>query len=126
MCIRDRLRVHGECLYQFKLYKMGKRKKSGKKQVKATKPKLETQFDCPACFSQKSVEAKLYKARKEADIGCRVCGANYHTYITNLSEPIDVYSEWIDECKEANIRRLQEKKVKTNRNADYDRDEESD
>ena len=37
-------------------------------------------------------------------IHCRVCNESYQTQINYLSEPIDVYSEWIDECERVNIR----------------------
>jgi transcription elongation factor Elf1 len=33
-----------------------------------------------------------------------VCDANYQTYVTALSEPVDVYSQWIDACEDANKR----------------------
>jgi hypothetical protein len=31
-------------------------------------------------------------------VQCNTCGAKYETNITALSDPIDVYSEWIDAC----------------------------
>jgi transcription elongation factor Elf1 len=31
-----------------------------------------------------------------------VCGQKYTCNITHLSEPIDVYSDWIDACDKAN------------------------
>ncbi len=37
-------------------------------------------------------------------IRCRVCDASYQTYVTALSEPVDVYSQWIDACEDANKR----------------------
>jgi transcription elongation factor Elf1 len=33
---------------------------------------------------------------------CRICGKAYQTTITFLTDPIDVYSEWIDECQKEN------------------------
>jgi transcription elongation factor Elf1 len=35
-------------------------------------------------------------------IKCRICDAKYQCVTDNLSDPIDVYSEWIDECSKAN------------------------
>mmetsp|Transcript_18697 Transcript_18697/g.33834 ORF Transcript_18697/g.33834 Transcript_18697/m.33834 type:complete len:80 (+) Transcript_18697:1460-1699(+) len=78
---------------------MGKRK-SSRKQTKAPKPKLDRVFDCPFCFHNKTVEV-LTKQGK-ASLSCRVCAANYETKLTPLTEPIDVYSEWIDECERQN------------------------
>ncbi|KAL6289970.1 hypothetical protein ACE6H2_007480 [Prunus campanulata] len=34
---------------------------------------------------------------------CSVCQESCSTTITCLTEPIDVYSEWIDECERVNI-----------------------
>ena len=35
---------------------------------------------------------------------CNTCGAKYETNITALSDPIDVYSEWIDACGASALR----------------------
>lgn len=42
--------------------------------------------------------------RKNAlgEVFCRICEEKYTTQIDTLSEPIDVYSDWIDECERAN------------------------
>lgn len=32
---------------------------------------------------------------------CRVCGASYKMTISYLSEPIDVFYEWLDDCEAA-------------------------
>ena len=34
-------------------------------------------------------------------LSCRLCGAAYQTPIHHLSEPIDVFSEWLDACEAA-------------------------
>jgi len=42
---------------------------------------------------------------KEKSIGhirCNVCAAAYQMIINYLSEPVDIYSEWIDKCQEEN------------------------
>jgi transcription elongation factor Elf1 len=48
----------------------------------------------------------LHRKKKEllAVIKCRVCDAQYSTMITELSEPVDVYCQWIDACEDANKR----------------------
>ena len=35
-------------------------------------------------------------------IDCRVCGHNFTSQITHLTEPADLYCEWIDACEKAN------------------------
>lgn len=35
---------------------------------------------------------------------CRVCEAQYQMLITELTQPVDVYSEWVDECETQNRR----------------------
>merc|ERR1712204_166972 len=35
-------------------------------------------------------------------IECRICTVRFQAIIHHLSEPIDVYSEWIDECQKVN------------------------
>ena len=100
---------------------MGKRKS---KRAAPTKAKmiqpLDTQFDCPFCNHEKVCEVKMYvfsfisnlmgfnvlfcrdRDRNVGFISCRVCQESYQTNINYLSEPIDVYSDWIDACEEAN------------------------
>ena len=34
-------------------------------------------------------------------LNCRLCGANYQMPIHHLHEPIDVFSEWLDDCEAA-------------------------
>lgn len=39
---------------------------------------------------------------KKSDIGvllCKVCGQSFQSPINSLSEPIDVYSDWVDACE---------------------------
>ena len=38
----------------------------------------------------------------QGTVSCSVCHDNFTTKIGKLSEEIDVYSEWIDQCEEAN------------------------
>lgn len=68
-------------------------------------------------------------------IHCRTCNENYHTQINALSDPVDVFSEWIDECERVNRQADEElrsqgdlsstsKKKKVSRNTHKDEDEE--
>ena len=76
-----------------------KRKPPPKK--KMTEP-LETQFACPFCNHEKSCEVKMDRERNTGVVSCTVCMEEYQTTINYLSEPIDVYSDWIDACESAN------------------------
>ncbi|KAJ3352554.1 hypothetical protein GGF32_003656 [Allomyces javanicus] len=79
---------------------MGKRK-SSRKPVAKVKPKLATVFNCLYCNHEKSVEVKMERDKKIGTIKCRVCQELWQTTISALSEPIDVYSDWIDACEAA-------------------------
>lgn len=39
---------------------------------------------------------------------CRICGASYQMPIHHLHEPIDVFSEWLDDCEAAHAGRSNE------------------
>nr|XP_003216865.3 PREDICTED: transcription elongation factor 1 homolog [Anolis carolinensis] len=70
-----------------------KRKPPPKKKMTGT---LETQFTCPFCNHEKSCDVKMDRARNTGVISCTVCLEEFQTPITYLSEPVDVYSDWID------------------------------
>lgn len=39
---------------------------------------------------------------KKSDVGtllCKVCGQSFQSPINSLSEPIDIYSDWVDACE---------------------------
>ncbi|PAV61660.1 hypothetical protein WR25_00678 isoform A [Diploscapter pachys] len=80
---------------------MGKRKSKRKPppKVKAIVP-LDTQFDCPFCNHERVCEVKMDRDKNIGFISCRVCSEDFQTSIHELSEPIDVYSEWIDACEQ--------------------------
>jgi len=82
---------------------MAKRKSKRKPAMKrkAIEP-LDTLFNCPFCNHEKSCEVKMDRNRNAGRISCRICAEDFQTTITYLSEPIDVYSEWIDACETAN------------------------
>ncbi|KAL6755445.1 transcription elongation factor 1 [Haematococcus lacustris] len=81
---------------------MGKRKSSAKPPAKAKGPKLDTVFPCPFCNSNKSVHCELDHEKQLAKIACTKCPAKFDARITHLTEPIDVYHDWLDKCEEAN------------------------
>ncbi|XP_034948745.1 transcription elongation factor 1 homolog [Chelonus insularis] len=82
---------------------MGRKKSKRQAPVKrkAIEP-LETQFTCPFCNHEKSCEVKMEKVRKTAKISCRICSEEYQTTVNVLSDPLDVYNDWIDACDAAN------------------------
>ena len=49
-----------------------------------------------------SCEVKMEKTRNTGRIQCSVCMEDFQATINFLSEPIDVYNEWIDACETAN------------------------
>uniref|UniRef100_T1H732 Transcription elongation factor 1 homolog n=1 Tax=Megaselia scalaris TaxID=36166 RepID=T1H732_MEGSC len=82
---------------------MGRRKSKRKPPAKrkAIMP-LDQQFNCPFCNHEKSCEVKMDKSRNTARITCRVCLEEFSCTINFLSEPIDVYNDWVDACESAN------------------------
>ncbi|CAH9079898.1 unnamed protein product [Cuscuta europaea] len=81
---------------------MGKRKSRAKPAPKKRMDKLDTVFDCPFCCNVKSVECHIDMKSLIAEAHCRDCKESYSTTATALTEAIDVYSEWIDECERVN------------------------
>jgi transcription elongation factor Elf1 len=82
---------------------MGKRK-SSKPPPKKVAPKVDTTFTCPFCNHDKSVFARLDHVAEKGLVECGTCGQKYTCNITHLSEPIDVYSDWIDACERINAK----------------------
>ncbi|BGP49141.1 hypothetical protein JCM10450v2_005022 [Rhodotorula kratochvilovae] len=80
---------------------MGKRKSSKKPQTRI-KQVLDKSFRCVFCAHQGSVTCKLDNKNKIGRLDCKDCGQSFQTDITHLSEPVDLYSQWIDACEEAN------------------------
>lgn len=82
---------------------MGKRKSSAKPAAcKKRVEKLDTVFTCPFCNHGSSVECKFDMEKMVGLAVCYVCKARFGTNITPLTEAIDIYSEWIDECERVN------------------------
>ena len=50
----------------------------------------------------KAVVARMDHLSEKGMVECTVCGQKYTCNITHLSEPIDVYSDWIDACDKVN------------------------
>lgn len=78
---------------------MGKRKAAAKP-VKRVKQKLDVTFRCLFCNHEKSVICTLDKKNSIGDLHCKICGQTFQTAINSLSQPVDVYSDWIDACED--------------------------
>ncbi|XP_074576167.1 transcription elongation factor 1 homolog [Curcuma longa] len=82
----------------------------GKRKSKANPPpkkrmrmdKLDTVFCCPFCNHGNSVECHIDMKNSIGEASCRICLESFSTTATALTEPIDIYSEWIDECQRVN------------------------
>lgn len=77
---------------------MGKRKSSAKA-PKKVKQRLDTQFTCLFCNHEKSINCTIDKKANIGTLTCKICGQSFQTSINSLSEPIDIYSNWIDACE---------------------------
>ncbi|KAG6818098.1 hypothetical protein H0H87_000002 [Tephrocybe sp. NHM501043] len=76
---------------------MGKRKKSSRKPAPSRqKVPLDTAFTCLFCHHDKSVTVRLDRKEGVAYLACKVCDQRYQSKVNHLTEPIDIYSEWID------------------------------
>ncbi|KAJ8965276.1 hypothetical protein NQ314_004239 [Rhamnusium bicolor] len=69
-----------------------KRKPAPKKK---TIDPLDIRFNCPICHHEKSCAVNMDKGRNTAQIRCNACLKDFQTTIDLLSEPIDVYEDWI-------------------------------
>ena len=77
---------------------------------KKVRPEVDTVFKCLFCNHEKSVVCKLNLTSMIGDLVCRICDAKFETQINSLTDPIDVFSEWLDEAQdlqEEELRRQQ-------------------
>lgn len=78
---------------------MGKRKAT-RKPPKKVRQKLEVTFTCLFCNHERSVICTLDKKNSLGELHCKVCGQSFQTAINSLSQPVDIYSDWIDACED--------------------------
>ena len=82
---------------------MGRRKSKRQAPPKrAGTQALDIVFDCPFCNHSKSCEVNMDKERNTGRVQCTKCFEDFQSTINFLSEPIDVYNEWVDACEAAN------------------------
>ncbi|KAL6187365.1 hypothetical protein ACLB2K_038764 [Fragaria x ananassa] len=78
---------------------MAKRKSRAKPVAnKKRVEKLDIVFTCPFCNHGQSVTCEVDKKNMLGRVKFFVCKEDFDTTIGPLTEAIDVYSEWIDEC----------------------------
>merc|ERR1712000_291736 len=99
---------------------MGKRKSRKAPPKRAMNKKLSTMFDCPFCNHEKAVDVQISKKEQSAVLRCDKCSERYETTANYLTEPIDVYAEWLDAIAAAN-----DKQAAGGAAADYDQYEEA-
>mmetsp|Transcript_420 Transcript_420/g.491 ORF Transcript_420/g.491 Transcript_420/m.491 type:complete len:148 (+) Transcript_420:96-539(+) len=79
---------------------MGRRAKKAPVQTKKRATLAKT-FKCPFCANDNVVECKMDFRKGTGSLACRVCDSNYQMPIHHLHEPVDVFSEWLDDCEAA-------------------------
>jgi len=42
----------------------------------------------------------LDKKNLLGELHCKICGQSFQTAIHSLSQPVDIYSDWIDACED--------------------------
>lgn len=95
--VRHRL---SNSLEAFKLcLAMGGKRKTKKAEPKKKKSVVPKSFKCPFCNHEGSCEVKLSREAETGAISCRVCGENFQCRISYLSDPVDVFCDWIDELE---------------------------
>jgi transcription elongation factor Elf1 len=82
------------------------RRKAAKKVIKRVKPVVAKVFKCLFCNHEASVTCHLDFKSMTGELSCRVCDAKFQTSVSTLTEPVDVFSEWLDETQEKQYQEL--------------------
>lgn len=79
------------------------KKKSSRKPVKKVRVVLDTSFDCPFCNHNKCISVSVDKrVSMIGSLHCNKCNVSFETKVNVLSEPVDVYTDWIDAVEAVN------------------------
>ncbi|OBA27025.1 Elf1-domain-containing protein [Hanseniaspora valbyensis NRRL Y-1626] len=79
------------------------KKKSSRKPVKKLKVRLDTSFDCPFCNHNKCITVSLDKrVNMIGSLHCNKCNVSFESKVNVLSEPVDVFTDWIDAVEAVN------------------------
>lgn len=83
---------------------MGKKKKGKKVTVQKRVYKIPKFFECPFCGRKDGIKITISQKEKTAQLHCMSCGRGEPDPITigPLTEPIDVYDDFIDRTRESN------------------------
>eukprot|EP00035_Acanthoeca_spectabilis_P003105 m.91279 g.91279 ORF g.91279 m.91279 type:complete len:126 (+) comp11929_c0_seq2:3533-3910(+) len=81
---------------------MGRKKSKRKPPAKKAADKLAETFDCPFCNHEATCKVEINHEKSVGSIKCSVCDEDFQCATNHLTDPIDVYTEWIDACDEAN------------------------
>ncbi|CAO1613926.1 unnamed protein product [Sympodiomycopsis kandeliae] len=81
---------------------MGKRKSARKPGAKKGPQPLDKTFKCLFCSTPDAVSCKIDDKTRIGYLTCKICGQNFSTPATSLSQPVDIYHDWVDACEEVN------------------------
>ena len=93
---------------------MGRRKKAVKKVSRRIKYTVAKVFKCLFCNHDKSVTCQLDTKSMAGYLSCSVCDAKFQAQINSLTEPIDIFTEWLDETTEVQAKAARNMLNKTN------------
>ena len=82
---------------------MGRRKSKRQAPTRRNMLVLDQIFDCPFCNHEKSCDVNMDKERNTGRVQCTKCFEDFQAKINFLSEPVDVFNEWIDAREAANV-----------------------
>lgn len=83
---------------------MGRRKKAAKKAVKKKRPTVAKVFKCILCNHDKSVTCRVNYDNRVGELNCSICAASYRTAAHELTEPIDIFTDWLDATNEEQMK----------------------
>ena len=78
---------------------MGRRRAKATKVVKKSSPPCRRSSSAPSATTRSASPRRWTTIKKRARSSAGVCAATYTATINYLSEPVDVFSEWIDQCE---------------------------
>lgn len=93
------------CVTFYHIINMGKKKKGKKVTVQKRVYKIPKFFECPFCGRKDGIKISIHQKEKYATLECRSChrGESEQIPIDPLTEPIDIYDNFMDRTREANI-----------------------
>lgn len=79
---------------------MGKRRRAAKKVVKKKRQTVAKVFKCLFCNHDNAVQCAIDIRSMTGKLECSICNAKFQTNINTLTEPIDIFTEWLDETSD--------------------------